>query len=448
MASGLNKLTARGVASLSERGRYADGGGLYLQIDGKGVKQWTFRFQLTGRRSEMGLGGTDAVPLAQARKLAAQCRAEVAAGRSPLVARRAAQAAEREAAAAAEAGTGRTFRAVADATISAMAAAWRNDKHRAQWRSTLDTYAGGLIDMDVADIRTDDVLACLQPIWRDKAETASRLRGRIEAILDAARARGLIAEDRANPARWRGHLDKLLPKRTKLSRGHHAALPWRDAPEFLARLREREATAARALEFAILTAARSGEVRGMRWGEVDLAGKVWIVPAQRMKAAREHRVPLSARALEILSSKAPGERDALVFPSATGRQMSDMVFKSLFIRMNLTDVTAHGFRSTFRDWAGDATSFPREDIEAALAHRLKDKAEAAYRRGDALEKRRTLMDAWAGFLGPRDCNVVAFGALSNKSQVPLAHEDGPLAPAGAGTGSEADPPRAAEERCK
>ena len=348
------------------------------------------------------------MPLAEARKLAAQCRAEVAAGRSPLATRRAAQAAEREAAVAAKASQGRTFRSVADATISAMETAWRNDKHRAQWRSTLDAYAGGLMDMDVAEIRTEHVLACLQPIWRDKAETASRLRGRIEAILDAARARGLIAEDRANPARWRGHLDKLLPRRAKLSRGHHAALPWREAPEFLARLRERHATAARALEFAILTAARSGEVRGMRWAEVDLASKVWIVPAERMKAAREHRVPLSARALGILSAMAAGEPEALVFPSGNGRPFSDMVFKALFERMNAAGITTHGFRSSFRDWAGDATSFAREDIEAALAHRLKDRAEAAYRRGDALEKRRALMEAWADYLETRGENVVAF----------------------------------------
>ncbi len=261
MANGLNWLTARGVATLHTRGRYADGGGLYLQIDGNGSKQWTFRFQIAGRRSEMGLGGLDAVSLADARKTAARFRAEIANGRNPLELRREAKAAERAAADAAASVTGHTFREVADATIATMEGSWRNEKHRAQWRSTLATYADRLMDMDVADIRTEHVLACLQPIWASKPETASRLRGRIESVLNAARARGLIPDERANPARWRGHLDHLFPRRTKLSRGHHAALPWQEAPAFLQRLREREASAARALEFAILTAARSGEVR-------------------------------------------------------------------------------------------------------------------------------------------------------------------------------------------
>lgn len=409
MASGLNKLTARGVANLQARGRHADGGGLYLQIDGNGSKQWTFRFQIAGRRSEMGLGGLDAVSLADARKTAARFRAEVANGRNPLELRREAQAAERAAAEAAASVAGRTFREVADATIAAMEGSWRNEKHRAQWRATLATYADRLMDMDVADIKTEHVLACLQPIWSSKSETASRLRGRIESVLNAARARGLIPEERANPARWRGHLDHLFPRRTKLSRGHHAALPWQEAPAFLQRLRAREALAARALEFAILTAARSGEVRGMRWDEIDFDAKVWIVPAQRMKAAREHRVPLSGRALDLLRALGEPARGELVFPNSKGRAMSDMVFKALFERMNAPGITTHGFRSTFRDWAGDATSFAREDIEAALAHRLKDKAEAAYRRGDALEKRRALMEAWAGFLEKRAGYVVAFG---------------------------------------
>lgn len=335
-----------------------------------------------------------------------QARAEVAAGRNPLQLRREAQAAERAAVEEAARADHRTFRAVADATIGAMEGSWRNEKHRAQWRNTLETYAGRLMDMDVADIKTEHVLACLQPIWPTKTETASRLRGRIEAILNGARARGLIPEERANPARWRGHLDHLLPRRTKLSRGHHAALPWQEAPAFMQRLREREALAARTLEFAILTAARSGEVRGMRWDEVDFKAKVWIVPAQRMKAAQEHRVPLSGRALELLQALGDPACGELVFPNSKGRPMSDMVFKALFDRMNVPRITTHGFRSTFRDWAGDATSFAREDIEAALAHRLKDKAEAAYRRGDALEKRRALMEAWAIFLERRESIVI------------------------------------------
>lgn len=388
MAGGFHRLTARGVVSLTSKGRYADGGGLYLQVDGNGGKQWIFRFQVKAeadarlKRVEMGLGSIKKVSLAAARDLAAQHRATVGAGLNPLEIKRAAPAlAQSEELVK----LSRTFHAVASAMLATKDAGWRNDKHRAQWRTTLATYAASLATMDVANVKTEHILKCLQPIWATKPETASRVRGRIEAVLNAARARGLTPEDRANPARWKGHLDHLLPKRSKLSRGHHSALAWRDLPGFMLRLREREPVAARALEFIILTVARSGEVRGMIWDEVDLAQANWVVPAERMKATIEHRVPLSSSALAVLSKMGPPQSGCIVFPNDKGRAMSDMVFKALFDRMEAGNITAHGFRSSFRDWAGDATAFAREDIEAALAHRIADKAEAAYRRGDALE---------------------------------------------------------------
>jgi integrase len=248
----------------------------------------------------------------------------------------------------------------------------------------------------VDEIDTEAVLTVLQPIWKSKAETASRLRGRIEVVLDAARAKGHIPRNEANPARWRGHLDKLLPKRAKLTRGHHAAMPYADVPAFVKKLRERDATAALALEFCILTASRSGEVYGARWGEFDLTGKVWTVPAERMKATREHRVPLSAPACAIIETLSTSRIGEFVFiGQQSEKALSSAAMEMLLRRMKAGDVTVHGFRSAFRDWVGNETQFPRELAEAALAHVIGDKAEQAYRRSDALEKRRVLMEAWA-----------------------------------------------------
>ena len=270
---------------------------------------------------------------------------------------------------------------------------------------TLETYAAPLRSKPVNQITTEDVLEVLQPIWTSKAETASRVRGRIEKILDAAKAKGL--REGENPARWRGHLDHLLPKRQLLQRGHHAAMPWQEVPEFVAQLRNSPSMAALALEFVILTAARSGEVLrsfrdgevvGASWGEIDRQAKVWTIPAKRMKAGREHRVPLSDRALAILGEAEKARRGKFIFPGQRGDQpLSDMALTMLLRRMNVTDATVHGFRSSFRDWAGEATNFPREIAEAALAHTVGDKVERAYRRGDALERRRELMEAWASF---------------------------------------------------
>lgn len=395
MARELNRLPPRAALTITEPGRYADGGGLYLVV-GKGAsRKWVFRFKWRGRLTDMGLGAAGVVTLAKARERAADARRLLSDGVNPLEAKRANQAVP-------------TFGEMADRLVADLSPQWRNAKHKAQWIATLETDAAKLRPIPVDRVQTADVLDVLKAIWSEKPETASRLRGRIERVLDAAKAKDFRSGE--NPARWRGHLDHLLPKRQKLTRGHHAALPFADVPAFVAELREREAVAALALEFAILTAARSGEVRGATWAEIDTKAKLWTVPAVRMKAGRDHRVPLTERALEILEAVRPlstGESQAVVFPSTTGKlgerqrsPLSDAAFDRLLTRMGKArgTVTPHGFRSSFRDWAGEASTFPREVAEAALAHVVGDATERAYRRGDALEKRRKMMNAWATFL--------------------------------------------------
>ncbi len=392
MARGTNKLTAAGVRAIKTPGLHSDGGGLYLVVDKAGAKRWSFLFRWGGKRRELGLGGFIAVPLATARQRAKEAREAVAGGLDPIEARRAARAVP-------------TFGEVADELLATVASGFRNEKHIAGWKMTLAAHAAPLRAMRVDAIDTADVVATLKPL-ADRPETASRLRGRIERVLDAAKAKGFRAGD--NPARWKGHLDHLLPKRQKLTRGHHAAMPFAELPAFMVRLQEREAMAAVALQFAILTAARSREVLGARWSEIDLAAKVWTVPAGRMKAGREHRVPLCERALTILEKAQESSRGAYVFPGpGKDRSLSTNALRALLLRLGV-DVTTHGFRSSFRDWAGEASTFPRELAEAALAHTIGDATERAYRRGDALDKRRRLMDAWAGFCHPRQgATVVA-----------------------------------------
>jgi integrase len=409
MARTLNRLKAKQVETLGP-GRHADGGGLYLDREEQGRSRWLFMWTRNGKRREMGLGpaGRDGVSLADAREKAAKARDVVREGGDPIEARKVAAAVPQRI---------WTFGDVADDFVSALSPQWRNEKHRAQWRMTLRDYAAPLRPLPVAQVDTAAVLEVLQPIWQVKPETASRLRGRIERVLDAAKARGLRSGE--NPARWRGHMDHLLPKRQKFTRGHHAALPYAAVPKFMAQLREREAVAALALEFLTLTAARSGEVLGAKWDEIDLEAKVWTVPAAHMKAGREHRVPLSERAVEILQTVAPladgaGAATAPIFPSQQrGKPLSSMALAMLLRRMKM-DCTVHGFRSSFRDWAGEASTFPREIAEAALAHTVGDATERAYRRGDALEKRRKLMDAWAGFIGNRGAaKVLPFNRASS-----------------------------------
>jgi integrase len=367
MAQKINRLSARGLPGITKAGRHADGGNLYLVISPNGGRRWTFLYRWRGKPTEIGMGGARDVSLARARELATAARARLAEGLDPRSVRNTA---------------GATFGDVADLLVKSMESGWRNEKHKAQWKMTMQEYAKPLRPLDVNAITTADVLAVLQPIWNVKAETASRVRGRIERVLDAAKAKGLRSGD--NPARWRGHLDQLLPKRERLTRGHHAALSYAAVPAFMARLRKREALAAQALEFCILTAARSGEVLGAVPDEFDIVTKVWTVPPERMKAGREHRVPLSDRALEIVTEMG-GTFD-----------FSSMAMAMLLRRMEV-DATVHGFRSAFRDWAGNETHFPREICEAALAHVIENKAEAAYRRSDALDKRRELMNAWADY---------------------------------------------------
>jgi integrase len=393
MANAINRLTARKVQTITEPGRHADGGGLYLVVDAKGAKRWVLLYRLPGRRREMGLGSVNAVPLVRARELAAEARAKIAGGVDPLEEKHAPPPIPE-----APPAPPVTFADVALVYMDDRERTWRNAAHRKQWRQTLEIQSASLWARPVASISTEDVLAVLRPMWHEKPETARRIRGRIERILDAARVGGHRITE--NPARWRGHLDVLLPKSGKLTRGHHAAMPYAEVPAFYQALAARGGSAAPGMMLLILTAARSGEIRGMTWGEVDMASAVWAVPASRMKAKREHRVPLPAEAMRLLASMMPEkpQRSALVFPSPRGKVMSDMAFGMLLRKMKQTEITTHGFRSSFRDWVDNETDFAGDLAEAALAHLTGDETERAYRRGDALAKRRHLMDAWAAFV--------------------------------------------------
>jgi len=377
-------------------GRHADGGGLNLCVKDRGARSWVFRFMMDGKSYDMGLGvaaGPDAISLADARDKAAAERLKVKAGINPLLERKQ-KAAEAIAATQAALIAGITFRDVAEAHIAANEDSWRNSKHRQQWRNTLAAYVYPVIgDLPVTDITTAHVLQIVEPIWKKKPETASRIRGRIETVLDAAKARGY--REGENPARWRGHVAQILPARAKLSRGHHKAMPYPELPEFMRALRDREAMAALALEFVILTASRTSEVLGATWSEVDLARAIWTIPAARMKAGKEHRVPLTPRAIEILEATRPTGKSWL-FPGNRGGKLSGMAMSMLLRRMKL-DCTVHGFRSAFRDWSAECTGYAQEVCEMALAHTISSQSEAAYRRGDLFEKRRRLMSDWATY---------------------------------------------------
>ena len=406
MARAIGRLTALKVDKAKRAGMYADGGGLYLRVTHSGSKNWVFRFMLNGRPRWMGIGALHTIGLAEARNRAAVFRLQRHDGVDPIERRRADRLQGRL-----EAAKAITFKECAARYIASHRAGWRNPKHAAQWQATLATYAEPIIGgLSVQAIDTALVLKVLEPIWTTKPETAGRVRGRIESVLDWAKARGYSAGE--NPARWRGHLDKLLPARSKVRRAeHHAALPYAELPGFLVSLRQQEGIAARALEFAILTSARTGEVIGARFGEMDLLDKTWTLPATRMRAGKEHRVPLSPRALAILKEMQAHRHadDAFVFPGAKpGRPLSNMAFLMLLRRMGRVDLTAHGFRSSFRNWAAERTAFPSEVAEMALAHTVSDKTVAAYNRSDLFERRRRLMAAWATF-----CNAPDQKAQSN-----------------------------------
>jgi integrase len=395
------KLSAVEVTKAKGPAVLHDGGGLYLRVSATGAKSWVFRFQLDGKRRDMGLGPFPDISLADARGKAAEHRKLRHEGIDPLDAKAAQRQAQRVSVA-----KGRTFRECAAEYIAKNRAGWRNAKHVAQWTATLETYVYPTLgELPVSAIDAGLVVQVLDPIWAQKPETAGRVRGRIEAVLDAATVRGF--RQGPNPAQWKGNLAHILPARAKVRKvEHHAALPIDDLPAFLADLRSRQGMAARALEFTIFTAARTGEVLGARWGEIDLDAKVWTVPAARMKASREHRVPLSEVALAVLEKVRPlalmrdGEPDpaAPVFPGLRrALPMSNMVMLMLLRRMKRGDLTAHGFRSTFSDWAAERTACPREVVEMALAHAIESKVEAAYRRGDLFDKRRQIMAAWSRF---------------------------------------------------
>jgi len=410
MARTIEKLTALKIDKELPAGMYGDGGGLYLRVTDDGAKNWVFRFMLHGRARWMGMGPLHTVNLAEARKRAGEHRLRRHDGIDPIEVRRAERLKARL-----EAAKTITFKECAAAYIKAHRAGWHNGKHAAQWETTLATYAEPIIGkLPVQAIDPALVLKVLEPIWATKPETAGRVRGRIEAVLDWAKARDYRTGE--NPARWRGHLDKLLPARGKVRKvEHHAALPYGGLPGFLVALREQDGIAARALEFLILTAARTGEVIGARWSEPDLLDKVWTVPAGRMKARKEHRVPLSARALAILEEIQAHRtgNDGFVFPGGKpGKPLSNMAFLMLLRRMKRDDLTAHGFRSSFRDWASERTNFPREVAELALAHSVGDKVEQVYRRGDMFEKRRRLMQQWATF-----CTIPEQQSASNVARI-------------------------------
>jgi integrase len=393
MARTIGKLTALAITQAKRRGYYGDGGGLFLQVSAGGAKSWVFRFKESGRLREMGLGPAHTVSLAEARQKALECRKARLDGLDPIEARRG-----KRIQAKLDAAKAMTFAACAERYIASHKAGWRNPKHAAQWPATLGTYVYpvfGSLPVQAVDVGL--VMKAIEPIWVQKPETAGRVHGRIESVLDWAAARGYRQGE--NPARWRGHLENLLPKKAKVRRvEHHAALPYVEIGAFMDELQRQEGVAARALEFAILTAARTSEVIGAKWDEIDLRERLWTVPAERMKPGKEHRIPLSDAGLAILEGMRKIREGDHVFPgNKAGRPISNMATLMLLRRMGRGDLTAHGFRSSFRDWAAERTTFPAEVAEMALAHTVSDKVEAACRRGDLFQKRRQLSDAWAKF---------------------------------------------------
>ena len=400
----IHKLSPLKVAKAGP-GKYGDGGGLWLFKDHKDAGRWVYRYRFRGESHELGLGSIWTINADEAREEARLCRKLQKEGKDPLAERRA-----KEAQARLEVAKAMTFEQCAQAYIEAHGSKWHNPKHAAQWEATLAAYVFPLIGgLPVAAIDTDLILRVFEQevdgasFWRSRAETAARVRARIENILDWATVRGYRAG--ANPAKWRGHLDNLLPARAKVQKAkHHAAMPYAELPGFMAKLRAEEGTSPRTLEFVVLTAARTGEALGATWGEIDFRDKIWVVPESRMKAGKEHRVPLSGRALAILeemrASAAQNGPDSYVFPGMRhGRPLADMALRRVLSRLVGCEATVHGFRSTFRDWAAERTDYPSEACELALAHKVANKVEAAYRRGDLFERRRSLMDAWAAYCG-------------------------------------------------
>jgi integrase len=383
------KLTARQVETLGV-GRHGDGGNLYLQVTPSGAKSWLFIYRFAGKQKEAGLGAVARVSLAEARQKAEEARRLLADGIDPLEARKAASEARKAAST--------TFKTFVVDYITSHRAGWSNAKHAEQWAMTLgEAYCASLQDKPIGEIGVADVLQVLSPVWQARPETARRVRMRLEKILDAARVMGLRTGE--NPARWRGNLDHLLPRHGRLLKQHHRALAYADVPAFMVDLATRPAMAARAMEFLIFTATRTSETLLAEWTEVDLEARTWTLPASRMKSRREHRVPLSDGAMAVLEA-VKGKHERFIFPGPSGKApLSNMALLVLLRRMGKDgSTTAHGFRSAFRDWAAETTSFPSEVAEMALAHVISNETEAAYRRGDLFEKRKALMQAWCSYL--------------------------------------------------
>ena len=417
MPRAIHKLNARRVETEKTIGKYGDGGGLWLIVGKDGSKRWIFAWERDGKRREMGLGSTTAVSLTNARSKALTAREQLADGKDPIV--------ERDAAIARAAVIPPVevplFGIFADEIIDALEDGWKNAKHRQQWRNTLRIHAKRLSKMRVDAITTDDVIAVLGPIWQKTPETAGRLRGRIERVLDAARAKKLIVGPWENPARWKGNLVHFLPQRARLRTGHHAAMPFSDLPDFIIKLRERAGPAARALELTILCATRTSETLLMKWEEVDLDEGIWTIPAIRMKMGIEHRVPLSNQAIALLERQGQGtnrDPNSYVFPGhKPGMPLSQMAMTMMLRRMKLGHFTVHGMRSAFRDYMGEMTDHPETVVEQALAHQVGDATVRAYRRGDAFLKRRLVMRDWANFIYGMD--------LDHETQVGNACENAP-----------------------
>lgn len=390
MSRRLHRLTALGIRQKKKPGLYADGGGLYLRVSPTGARSWVFRYRQRGGRHDKGLGSVAAVSLAQARRKAGDDRTTLSEGRDPIQDRRQSEAALMAGSV--------TFKDCAEAYIRAHKDGWRNAKHAVQWGASLEAYVYPVFGaLPVGEIDIPHVMRALEPIWKVKTETASRVRGRIEAVLDWARVSGYRSSD--NPARWRGQLANLLPARARVRPvQHHPALPYAEIGNFMQDLRGQEGEAARALEFLILTAARTGEVIGANWDEINFETATWTIPASRIKAGKDHRVPLSPPAIKLLKAQAEVRQSSWLFAGGKqGRPLSSNAMLALLRRMERSDLTAHGFRSTFRDWAAELTNYPREIAEAALAHRIPDPTERAYRRGDLFAKRARLMAEWARY---------------------------------------------------
>lgn len=384
---GINKLTARKVSGPLSPGRISDGAGLYLYVKKTGRKSWVYMWTKNGVRREMGLGGYPGLSLAKAREVAQSQREIVLEGDDPLVLRQKQRASA----------TIISFGDAADHLVETLKSDWTNEKHRQQWRRTVSHYCEPIRHIPVKDIDTDDVLRVLKPILRTKEETARRLRSRLERVLDYSSAHGW--REGENPARWKGHLKDLLPKRDASKRQNFAAMPYESIPCFIDQLREQEGSSRLALEFTIHTAARTNETLGAVWNEIDFEQKVWNIPAERMKGNVAHKVPLTEAAMKVLDACRDQKASEYVFPGArVGRPLSNMSMNMLLRRMNIENVTVHGFRSSFRDWCGDKTNYPREVAEAALAHKVGNKVERAYRRRNALDKRRSLMSEWSKYI--------------------------------------------------